>query len=446
MALFNIPKRNTLSTQAILKKTQEIQQPKIKLKSGTLINKLASIEAQVKASLGDIVDKYLYIDSDEKWLEYCKKACYANYVAIDTETSNLDNMLAELAGVCIMSDNQESAYVPVGHISNITEQILPNQVSKEAIGRGLQMLIDHNAKFIFHNAYFDIIELYQQCGVKLTAYFDTLICSALLDENDQHGLKHIYNKYVMEGKSGEHQFSELFEGIPITHINPKIAGVYGQNDALITMAIMKWFLPYVTKGTPECSEYKLEKIADLFWNMDMPMVDVLVDMKLKGIEFDFEQASKLKEKYTKLKEEALVKFNNSTMQYEDDIKKYNAFHTNDQIELPVNYNSPKQLKALFYDIAGVPVGLYKKSPTGTGKDVVDAILHTESLKKLPIYEVVENLNTVKMYDKAIGTFIDKLTDDAKIHNGKIHCNMILTATDTGRLACREPKQDWAYVA
>ena len=142
----------------------------------------------------------------------------------------------------------------------------------------------------------------------------------------------------------------------------------------------------------------------------------------------------------------MVKFNNSTMQYEDDIKKYNAFHTNDQIELPVNYNSPKQLKALFYDIAGVPVGLYKKSPTGTGKDVVDAILHTESLKKLPIYEVVENLNTVKMYDKAIGTFIDKLTDDAKIHNGKIHCNMVLTATDTGRLACREPKQDWAYVA
>ena len=44
MALFNIPKRNTLSTQAILKKTQEIQQPKIKLKSGTLINKLHKLK------------------------------------------------------------------------------------------------------------------------------------------------------------------------------------------------------------------------------------------------------------------------------------------------------------------------------------------------------------------------------------------------------------------
>ena len=116
MGLFKIPKRKETNIEEILTRAQEEYKPKIKLKGTSLLDKLSAINRVVKDRLGEDAENYLLLDSDEKFLDYCKKAQEAEYIAVDTETSGLDNMLASLAGVCIMSDNQRPAYAPVGHI------------------------------------------------------------------------------------------------------------------------------------------------------------------------------------------------------------------------------------------------------------------------------------------------------------------------------------------
>ena len=170
----------------------------------------------------------------------------------------------------------------------------------------------------------------------------------------------------------------------------------------------------------------------------MRMIEVLVSMRLEGLKFDFEKAKELKIKYSKLRDEAEQNFNQAVEKYKNDILDYIASHPNTQLEYPINYNSPIQLKILFYEIAKIPKGLYRKQPEGTGKDVINAILNTTTLKNTPIYDVVKHLSDVKMYDKAISSFIDKLSADAKEHDGKIHCSFSLVNTDTGRLAAKNP--------
>ena len=346
MALFNIPKRNTLSTQAILKKTQEIQQPKIKLKSGTLMNKLASIEVQVEKALGDY--HCILLDSDEKWIEYCKKAVEGDYVALDTETDSVSTMDCNIAGVCIYSPNQIEAYAPIGHISNITEQLLPHQVSKEAIKEGFDIMVNGKCKFIFHNAYFDLPIIRRLTGYFVDVYWDTLPASFLLNENESHSLKDLYAKYVEQDMSASHKFAELFEGIPFTHIRPDIGLKYAAHDSRATMDLYMFQKPYLTKGTPECEEYHLEGVADVFYTEELPLIPVLVDMFWRGVHVDVSEVDTLLDKYTGLKAEAEERFNLSLAPLKNQIIQRQTM-SND-IEYPVNYNSPAQMKILIYDI------------------------------------------------------------------------------------------------
>ena len=435
MGLFKIPKRKETNIEEILTRAQEEYKPKIKLKGTSLLDKLSAINRVVKDRLGEDAENYLLLDSDEKFLDYCKKAQEAEYIAVDTETSGLDNMLASLAGVCIMSDNQRPAYAPVGHIRAITESLVANQVSKKAIVEGLTLLL--NKKWILHNSYFDIVVLYMTCGLRIPVWFDTLPASHLLNENEQHGLKYLYDKYCTDGIAGVTKFADLFEGIPFIYISPNIAKAYAAHDAEMTMALFKFQYDYLCPEKELCKKYDLTRLANLFWNESMPMIDVLVDMKLHGMDFDFEQAEKLRKKYTKCLEEAKIKFIEACKPIKKKIDEYNETHPMKPIENPPNYNSSDQMRAIFYDIIKIGT-VYRKEPRGTGKPVIEAILSSEKLKDSPIIPIVKALNEVKMYDKAISSFIDKLTEDAKLHKGKIHANINLTGTRTGRLSSSSP--------
>lgn len=429
MALFQIPKRQVLSTQLILKKAQEVQEPKIKLKGGTLINKLAEIEKQVKDALGDY--NCILLDTDEKWIEYCRKAVEAKYVALDSETDSLNTMTCNLAGVCIYSPNQIEAYAPVGHISNITEQLLPNQVSKEAIKRGFDIMVNGGCKFIFHNAYYDLPVLRRTIGYFLEVYWDTLPASALLDENIPHGLKFLWNKYVMEGNASVNKFAELFEGIPFTHVRPDIGMKYAAHDAKMTYDLYEFQKPYLTKGTPECTECNLDGVVNVYYTEELPLIPVLVDMFWRGIHVDLNRIDELLEKYTKLRTEAEQKFNQSLKPLESQILQRQTM--NSDIEYPINYNSPSQMKVLIYDILKTGV-IFKKEPTGTGKHVLETVLAEPKYKDTLLYEIVESLMEVKKYDKVINSFILKVKELATQTRGIVRPGFNSSVTRTGRLS------------
>ena len=413
---------------------EETNRSKISIKKGTLINKLKEIELNVKTNLGDYHP--ILLDSNEKWIEYCNNIGENDIVSIDTETSGLSfkDQTEGLAGVCIKSIGQTEAYAPVGHISSITEQLLSNQVSKESIKQGFDIMNKKHCRYVFHNAYYDLIVLKAVLGYFPKVYWDTLIAAAMLNENEPHSLKVLYDKYVMEGKAGVHKFAELFDGIPFNRISPKIGYYYSAHDCLMTEQLYLFQKPYLTVGTEECKVCHLEGVSKVFYTEEIPLIEVLADMKWRGIQIDIDMAYKLKEKYEKLQKEALEKFNEAVSPLEDKIKFYIKQHAGTQLEYPINYNSPIQIKILFYEIINTGV-IFKKEPNGTGKHVLDEIITNSKYDNTQLKKIAKALVDVKKYDKALGTFINKIIGLAESDKNRVvRPDFNSVRTRTGRLS------------
>lgn len=438
MSLFNIPKREADDINKIVSKVQLVKEfkPTIKVKSGTVLSTLEMIKANVEKNLGTY--HCLLLDSDEKWLSYCKNTSIGEIISLDTETSGLtfQDQVDGVAGVCIKSWNQTEAYAPIGHISSITEGLFPNQVSREAIRQGFEILKKHQCKYIFHNAYYDLVVLRGLLGYFVPVHWDTMVASFLLNENEPHGLKFLYDKYVMQGKAGVHKFNELFDGISFNYIPPNIGCKYSAHDTLMTEQLYKFQKPFFTKGSAECVQYKLDKIIDLYFSVELPIVSVFADMKWEGVILDFKKAEELHNKYEKLKINAIKDFNRVVNQNKDKIDDYNNMHQ-EKLTLPVNYNSPPQLKVLIYDVLKTGV-IFRKEPTGTGKAVINEIMHNPKYEKKPVYALAKALTKVKMYDKVLGSFVDKLPQLAK-YDGRVHANFHSLGTKTSRISSSDPK-------
>ena len=436
MVLFKMQERQSPNVSRIIAKIreEETNKSKISIKKGTLINKLKEIELNVKTNLGDYHP--ILLDSNEKWIEYCNNIGENDIVSLDTETSGLSfkDQTEGLAGVCIKSIGQTEAYAPVGHISSITEQLLSNQVSKESIKQGFDIMNKKHCRYVFHNAYYDLIVLKAVLGYFPKVYWDTLVAAAMLNENEPHSLKVLYDKYVMEGIAGVHKFAELFDGIPFNRISPKIGYYYSAHDCLMTEQLYLFQKPYLTVGTEECKVCHLEGVSKVFYTEEIPLIEVLADMKWRGIQIDIEMAYKLKEKYEKLQKEALEKFNEAVSPLEDKIKFYIKQHAGTQLEYPINYNSPVQIKILFYEIINTGV-IFEKEPNGTGKHVLDEIITNSKYDNTQLKKIAKALVDVKKYDKALGTFINKIIGLAESDkNYVVRPNFNSVRVRTGRLS------------
>ena len=159
-------------------------------------------------------------------------------------------------------------------------------------------------KFVWHNYYYDAVSLEAVFGKYLPCDIDTYIISCYLDENESHSLKDLYTKYVLNQEGEVDKFGEMFNGIPFCYIPQKVALHYASFDAKMTLDLWKFFEPYVTIGTKECKEYQLERISKLIFDLELPLLPYLAEMRVKGIEFVFKRAKELHDKYTKLRDEA----------------------------------------------------------------------------------------------------------------------------------------------
>jgi DNA polymerase I-like protein with 3'-5' exonuclease and polymerase domains len=245
----------------------------------------------------------------------------------------------------------------------------------------------------------------------------------------------------------------------------------------MTKDVFEFQLPYLTENHISCIDCDLQGSAWLFHNVDLPLIPILAKMRVDGIDIDNVTVEKLREKYAKLRDDALDKFNSITKEVLDklgdpkkykltlseyiketaNVKKYyvderycasiNQSYKNycnivDSISYPINYNSPIQIQVLFYDMLKVGTVL-SKYPRKTDRHVLDTIIAEDKYKDTDVRKITEALVEVKKYDKLIGGFIDKLSEDAKLHNGRIFCDFNQVGTNTLRMSSSNPK-NWAY--
>lgn len=429
MALFDIPTRSSKAdNKKLVQKAGLINKATPTIKGGSsLLDRINQAKELVERHLGRFKDDYILIQDEDVLSDYVEKCIQNKVISIDTETTGLDPLLDEIAGICIYTPNMPGAYIPINHISYITNMPVPNQLDVNTIRSYFKAIINANIDIIMFNAKFDIRFLRNRVGLhNIYCTWDCYLASRLLNENEPtNALKKLHQKYVLNGQEDEFTFEELFKGIPFTMIPLQTAYLYAGHDPVITYELYEYQKKYLREDSDR------KDMRALYWvfkNIEMPCIEVIADMEDTGILFDDEYRKVLSDKYNTMLSDTLESFYSDLKQYDDKIVKYRAkMQNNAKLDNPINIASPTQLAILFYDILDVGV-IDKKKPRGTGEDILEKI-------DLPIAKDILEYRTLS---KLVDTYIDKLPTCVNPNDGRIHCSFNQYGAKTGRMSSSDP--------
>ena len=140
-----------------------------------------------------------------------------------------------------------------------------------------------------------------QVGVLLKCFWDTSVASRCMNENEQKGqkgLKKLHQKYVLKGKEDAFRFDELFDGLNFALVPIKTGFLYAAHDARITLEFyeyQKQYLYYDPTQKPEARN-GMNGVSWMFLNIEMPIVEVDVELEDTGVALDFDYCKELQEK------------------------------------------------------------------------------------------------------------------------------------------------------
>ena len=401
MALFSAAQIEKIN--AVAAKSKEVLQPPKSVKSSSINNELNEISARVIEYFKD--SPAVLIESSSQLHEYVSACIEAGYAGIDTETTGLDRIHDTIVGASLYYPGGVEVYIPCKHLVPIFDEPYKGQLTYQEVQVEFQRLVDAKTKMIFANADFDISMIYKDIHVDFadTCYYDVILAWRCLKENEpDNALKVLYNKYVLGGKGDPKKFSDFFSPKLFPYCKPEVAKLYAANDAKITFELFKWQLPYVTKTHPKCQKNKLEKIADLVWNIEMPMIKVCAMLHRTGVYLDKDVARVLHDRYTDKKGEAVAKLGDLVQQLINEkdmpVNSKRPFRTGAEF----NPNSQPHVKYLINNLLG-------STATSTGKDVLEALN----------FPVTDQILTVRGFVKLLSTYVDKLPNavapDQRIH-------------------------------
>ena len=323
---------------------------------------------------------------------------FSGEIAIDTETTSKSPMSAELVGISFCSETEKAYYIPLAH----SYLGAPKQLSKKyALGKLKAILENPEIKKTGHNIKYDFIVLKNE-GIDLKGIaFDTMIASYLLNPNKaNHGLEDVSTTYLSIKKLTFNDVTDKgkknFQDVPVED-----AAKYSGEDSAVTCRLKNIFAPEIAK----------QGLTDLFYNIEMPLVQVLADMETAGIKIDLP----LMEGFSKELEVQLAV-----------IEKRIHFLAGEEF----NINSPKQLQQILFE--KLKLRTIKKTKTGysTDVDVLEQLAPEHDLPK----EILEN----RTLSKLKSTYVDALPRLVNPRTHRLHTSFNQTITATGRLSSSDP--------
>lgn len=434
----NVSARKTQEAQKkalemLSKKSSKKQVAKVVPKS--ISGKVQLAKEMSQEVFADKLDRLELLDNENKIREYIDCAITNGIIAVDTETNGLDRIDGKIAGVCLYTPGQKGVYIPVRHESFMTGIELKTNVSKEFMKDQFERMNKSNIKYVLHNAKFDMHILWWMLGIKIIPYWDTQIGSQLLNENEPHKLKVLYKKYVdnADENSKVASFNSLFKGIEFNKVPPDVAYMYASFDPIMTYELYQFQYNFIDINGKYCKEKGLERVAEVFRNIEMPLIQVVFEMECTGVKIDTDLADKLKAQYTKHKDAAEEKFNL-------EIEKLNDKFDKLMIKNPAAYNklfkdgirkvsisSPTQLAILFYDVLEFE-SPDKKSPRGTGEAILKSFNHP----------LVDSILEYRSMSKLLSTYIEAIPQHIAKRDNRLHANFNQYGAKTGRFSSSDP--------
>lgn len=341
------------------------------------------------------------------WIE---RAAGQGFVAIDTETTGLDAMAADLVGISLATAPGRACYIPLGHRSGdglgLEKAAQPRQIPLDRARAMLAPLLADGAVLkIGHNVKFDSVVL-ARSGMAMAPVDDTMLLSHCL-EGGRHDQKMDTLARLFLGRrtipykevagSGRAQVS--FDLVPLER-----ARDYAAEDADVTLQLWQLLKPRLAP----------ERASRIYETVERPLIPVIVAMERAGIEVDRVVLERLSSE-----------FGRRIQALETEIHAL-AGH-------PFTIGSPKQLSEVLFDELGLaPGGRKGKSGAyGTGADVLEA-LAAEG------HDLPARVLDWRRLSKLKSTYSDALVERIAPASGRVHTSFSMAAASTGRLASTDP--------
>lgn len=427
------PVDNDAKALELLKNRKQARTPVASVVPKTIREKVEYAKMMSNKIFSDRLDRMELVTSEERLKQFDKKVVANGIVALDTETNGLDRIDGKIAGICLYTPYEKGIYIPVGHISYMTNVELQSNVPIEVVRTLIQSWVDNNIRFVLHNAKFDMHVLYWMCGVKIVPYWDTLIGSQLLNENEPHGLKVLWQKYCTGESAEVGKFSELFNGIEFNKIPPDVGYMYAAFDPIMTFELYEFQREYLDKDGKYCYSKGLERVSEVFTDIEMPLIEVVFEMEVQGVDIDINLAKQLKETYTGYRDRALEHFNTEIQEMDkrgvfDKLKvqepvKFSKISQDGKVNVSISSN--QQLCILFYDVLKLTPPDGKAS---VGKEQLNQLHHP----------LVDDILEFRAMDKLLSTYIDAIPNHIAKKDNKLHANFNQYGAKTGRFSSSDP--------
>ena len=381
----------------------------VKRNKNKLENALAVIQELVKSGRLHAEGEIETIRTPERLKEYMDHCKQSGEYVLDVETTGLDIYNDILVGICLYTPGETSAYVPFNHTDLQNVRVMDQMSEDQVRDIMIPYLQDQELRCINHNIKFDNKKLaWDWKQIIVNIFWDTLIAGYVLNENEPHGLKPLYNKYILHGKGSSEDYGDLFEGIPFNYVPIEVATVYGANDGFKTYALYKFQAQYLREDHPR---EDFRKMYYVFREVEMPLISLCTDMEMRGVEIREDFAKELSEDFNKEMVEVEAKCDAYVEQFKQYILDHNNLMRLTKGTCKINYSSPQQVAALFYDIFKLR-SVSRKEPRGTGDKIIQKFLSTakkkDTKKSREFAEFLENYQRFKEIKKLLGTYVDKI--------------------------------------
>jgi DNA polymerase-1 len=355
--------------------------------------------------------RYETVRDEAALARWIARATDLGEVAVDTETTSLDEMVADLVGVSLCVAPGEACYIPLGHVTGDGDLLgaatrADGQMDREtALDLLRPMLLDPAVLKIGQNLKYDL-KVLRRHGLEISPIDDTMLMSYALSAGlNGHGMDELARLHLghecipIKSLLGAGKAAITFDKVPVDQAAP-----YAAEDADVTLRLHRILKPRLSR----------ERVAAVYEVMERPLIPVLATMEMAGIKVDRDRLSRLSNSFAQ-----------RMAGLEHEIKTIAGRE--------FNVGSPKQLGEILFDELGLPGGKKGKNGAwGTGADVLETLAAEQGS------DLAARILDWRGVAKLKSTYTDALQTHINAETGRVHTSFSLAATTTGRLASTDP--------
>ena len=375
--------------------SSQLEEKGAEVVQGDLFSETYNLESN-KDSLNDSKSIYQRIESFEELKLLVEKMMEQEIVAFHTETEGLNALETDIVGISFSWQKGIGYYLPIKNNKSVHEKSF--EILKPFFESTEIIKVGHNIKFD--------IQVLHKYNVKVSSpIYDTMVAHYLINPDMRHNLDTLSESYLnyspisiesLIGKKGKNQIS--MRDVSIDKITD-----YASEDADITLQLKSIF----------DKEIEVNNLSKIFYDIEIPMINVLSEMETEGIKIDTSYLEKLDKEF----EEDLEK-----------LKKEIFKKSGEEF----NLNSPKQLGEILFDKLKL-VSKPKKTKTGqysTSEEVLSSLAND--------HKIIEDILEWRSLDKLQNTYVKSLPNEVSSLTNRVHSSFNQTVTTTGRLSSNNP--------